>query len=89
MNNNNPNLSYKQRGMTLITSLTFLSILTLVVISAAKSSILDTHLARGNKEKNLIYQETANDLKQLAIMKNLYNATKFACKKNTDMFLMI
>ena len=66
-----PNLR-RQRGITLVTSLIFLVIMSVVAMMASKLSIMDTHLARNNKERVLIYQETANDLRLLADVERLH-----------------
>lgn len=77
---------HKQRGITLVTSLIFLVIMSVVAMMASKLSIMDTHLARNNKEKVLIYQETANDLRLLADIEKLHGPMvekKFDSKDGT------
>ncbi len=77
MNNQQlPNLhtpsAQRQRGMTLVTSLIFLVVMSIAGMMASKLSIIDTLIAKNNKEKILIYQETANDLKLLATIEKLH-----------------
>ena len=62
-----------QRGMTLMTTLVILVVMTVVATMSSKMSIFDTLLARNNKVKNLVYQETANDLRLLANIVNLHD----------------
>jgi hypothetical protein len=65
--------SRKQRGMTLMTTLVILIIMTIVATMSSKLSIFDTLLAKNNKVKTLVYQETANDLRLLANIENLHD----------------
>ena len=65
-------LSTRQQGMTLVTSLIFLVVMSIAGMMASKLSIVDTLIAKNNKEKILIYQETANDLKLLATIEKLH-----------------
>jgi hypothetical protein len=62
-----------QRGMTLMTTLVILVVMTVVATMSSKLSIFDTLLARNNKVKTLVYQETANDLRLLANIENLHD----------------
>lgn len=62
----------KQRGATLITSLVFLSLMTIVGVSASKISILDVLVAGNEQQRMLLFQETENDLKDLTSVPKLY-----------------
>lgn len=65
-------LHQRQKGATLITTLAFLSLMTIVSVSAAKISILDV-LASGNEQQqSILFQEAAKDLKNLATVRKLY-----------------
>ena len=61
-----------QQGITLVTSLIFLVVMSAVAMMASKVSIVDTNIAKNNKEKILIYQATANDLRLLADIERLH-----------------
>ena len=63
----------KQHGATLMTTLIFLILMTLLAIFSMESTLLDSLLARNNKERILIYQDTANDLKLLATVQVLHD----------------
>jgi len=63
----------KQTGMTLMTTLIILMVMTIVTIVSSKLSIFDSMLARNNKVKTLVYQETANDLRLLAKIERLHD----------------
>ena len=63
----------KQKGMTLMTTLIILIVMTIVATMSSRLSIFDTLLARNNKVKTVVYQETANDLRLLANIENLYD----------------
>lgn len=56
---------YKQKGATLATTLVFLMLMTIVSVSATKISILDVLVAGNEQQQMLMFQETANDLKEL------------------------
>ena len=62
----------KQRGATLFTALVFLALMTIVGVSAAKVSMLDVLISGNNQRQMEVFQDTANDLKQLADVRNLY-----------------
>ena len=56
-----------------MTTLVILVVMTVVATMSSKLSIFDTLLARNNKVKTLVYQETANDLRLLANIENLHD----------------
>lgn len=62
----------KQRGATLFTALTFLLLMTIVTVSASKISIQDTFIANNTQQKQLLFQQTENDLAQLTRVVELY-----------------
>jgi len=64
--------SKKQKGATLFTSLVFLALMTIVGVSAAKVSMLDVLVSGNNQRQMEVFQDTANDLKQLADVRKLY-----------------
>ena len=64
--------SRNQQGATLFTALVFLILMTIVSVSAAKLSILDLLIAGNNQQQMELYQETENDLKELATVPELY-----------------
>lgn len=55
----------QQKGATMITTLVFLLLMTIVTVSASKISILDMLVSSNNQRQMEIFQQTANDLKQL------------------------
>ena len=61
---NSHKLMHKQKGATLFTALVFLTLMTIVSVSATKLSILDLLMAGNNQQKMELYQETSNDLKR-------------------------
>ena len=61
---NSHKLMHKQKGATLFTALVFLTLMTIVSVSATKLSILDLLMAGNNQQKMEMYQETSNDLKR-------------------------
>jgi hypothetical protein len=63
----------KQRGMTLMTTLVILLIMTTVGLTSSKLSVYDTMIARNNKVQTLVYQETANDLRELTSLEMLHD----------------
>ena len=65
-------LSRKQQGATLFTALVFLTLMTIVSVSATKLSILDVLIAGNNQRQMELYQDTSNDLKELTTVVNLY-----------------
>ncbi len=62
----------KQRGATLFTALVFLALMTIVGVSAAKVSMLDVLISGNNQRQMEVFQDTANDLKQLTDVRKLY-----------------
>lgn len=66
-------VSHQQSGMTLLTTLIILVIMTFVSVLSSKLTLFDTLMARNNKQKVLMYQETANDLRQLAKIERLHD----------------
>jgi len=64
--------SKKQKGATLFTSLVFLALMTIVSVTAAKVSMLDVFVAGNNQQQMMLYQSTANDLKELTTVVQLY-----------------
>jgi len=62
----------KQRGATLFTALTFLLLMTIVTVSASKISFQDTYIANNTQQKQLLFQQTENDLSQLTKVVELY-----------------
>jgi len=62
----------QQRGATLFTALVFLALMTIVGVSAAKVSMLDVLVSGNNQRQMEVFQDTANDLKQLADVRKLY-----------------
>ncbi|MCF6190049.1 MAG: pilus assembly PilX N-terminal domain-containing protein [Cocleimonas sp.] len=55
----------KQTGATLITSLVFLLLMTIVSVSATKISLLDVLVSSNEQQQMVLFQTTANQLKQL------------------------
>ena len=62
----------KQKGASLITALVFLTLMTIVSVTAAKVSMLDTLVAGNNQRIMELYQDTSNNLKELTTVVNLY-----------------
>lgn len=52
----------KQRGATLFISLVFLTLMTIVTVSAAKIASLDSVVASNNQQQMMVYQQTAKTL---------------------------
>jgi hypothetical protein len=71
-NKNRYKLVHKQKGATLFTALVFLTLMTIVSVSATKLSILDVLMAGNNQQRMQLYQETANDLVELTTVIELY-----------------
>lgn len=61
----------KQKGATLFTTLVFLTLMTIVSVSATKISMLDILVASNNQQKMVLFQNTSNQLKETATIKNL------------------
>ena len=59
-------LQHKQRGATLFTSLVFLTLMTIVSVSAAKIASLDTVVAGNNQQQMLVFQQTDKTLKEIS-----------------------
>ncbi len=55
-------LQHKQRGATLFTSLVFLTLMTIVTVSAAKLGSLDVLLSGNNQQQMLVFQQTDKTL---------------------------
>ncbi len=56
----------KQKGATLMTSLVFLVLMTVVSVSATKVSIMDLLVSGNNQQEMMLYQDNENQLKLLA-----------------------
>ena len=52
----------REKGATLFTALVFLTLMTIVSVSAAKISMIDGLMAGNNQQKMELYQQTSNDL---------------------------
>ncbi|HIQ14772.1 MAG TPA: hypothetical protein EYH38_04255 [Leucothrix sp.] len=55
----------QQKGATMITTLVFLLLMTIVTVSASKISILDMLISSNNQRQVVVFQQTENDLKLL------------------------
>ena len=55
----------QQKGATMITTLVFLLLMTIVTVSASKISILDMLISNNNQRQVVVFQQTENDLKLL------------------------
>ncbi len=62
----------KQRGATLITTLSFLALMTIVSVSAAKISILDVLQSSNELQKSILFQRAENGLKTITTVTKLY-----------------
>lgn len=62
----------KQQGITLVTTLIMLIVMSVTAMMASKMSLFDTYIARNHKEKVMVYQQTATDLKLLADIERLH-----------------
>lgn len=69
---NNNSLPSQQKGATLFTALVFLTLMTIVSVSATKLSILDILVAGNNEQQMRLYQTTENDLHKLTTVSQLY-----------------
>jgi len=68
-----------QQGATMVTTLVFLLLMTIVTVSASKISILDMLVSSNNLRQMEIFQQTENDLKLLTTPVKLleaYNANE-------------
>ncbi len=64
--------SAKQQGATLITVLIFLTLMTIVSVSATKISILDILAAGNEQQQSLLFQRAENKLKEITSVLKLY-----------------
>lgn len=62
----------KQAGATLFTALVFLLLMTIVTVSASRISIQDTYIANNVQQKQILFQQTSNDLANLTTVVELY-----------------
>jgi len=69
-------IPYKQRGVTLVTSLVFLLLMTIVSVSAAKISMLDVLVAGNDQMQMMLFQQTENELTSLATPVKLLRTLK-------------
>ncbi len=81
-----------QKGATLITVLVFLTVMTLVSVTATKISILDV-LASGNEQQQiLLFQQAENSLKKSVTVRNLakpmMGTDNAAFDANTGVYIM-
>lgn len=75
MNNNRfqgKQIQSKQRGATLVTTLSFLALMTIVSVSAAKISILDVLQSSNELQKSILFQRAENGLKTITTVGKLY-----------------
>ena len=61
----------RQQGATLFTALVFLTLMTIVSVSAAKISMLDIFVAGNNQQRMILFQNTSNQLNETATINNL------------------
>lgn len=66
----------QQKGATLVTSLVFLSIMTIVSVSATKISILDVLVSSNEQQQSLLFQKAENDLKEFTTTMKLIKPLK-------------
>ncbi len=59
------NTHTKQQGATMVTTLVFLLLMTIVTVSASKMSILDMLVSSNNQRQIEVFQQTGNNLKLL------------------------
>lgn len=71
-NTRNNQFFYKQKGATLITTLTFLALMTIVSVSATKISILDILASSNELQKSILFQQAENGLKKITTVSKLY-----------------
>lgn len=62
----------KQKGATLFTALTFLSLMTIVGVSASKNSILDLLASNNDQQQSLLYNYSENKLIEVTSVPKLY-----------------
>jgi len=65
-------LKRKEQGVTLITVMVFLVVMTIVSVSASKIAMLDVLIAGNDQRQMQLYQDTATDLKKLTTVSLLY-----------------
>jgi len=63
-----------QQGATMITTLVFLLLMTIVTVSASKISILDMLVSSNNLRQMEVFQQTENDLKLLTTPIKFFDA---------------
>ncbi len=63
-----------QKGATMITTLVFLLLMTIVTVSASKMSILEMLVSSNNQRQMEMFQQTANDLKELTTPVKFFDA---------------
>lgn len=68
----NRQIKKKEQGVTLVTVLVFLVIMTIVTVSASKIAINDILAAGNDQQQAQLYQSTAGDLKKLTTVVELY-----------------
>ena len=64
----------QQKGATMITTLVFLLLMTIVSVSASKISILEMLVSSNNQRQVEIFQQTENNLKQLTTPVKFFDA---------------
>jgi len=64
----------KQQGATMVTTLVFLLLMTIVTVSASKISILDMLVSSNNLRQMEVFQQTENDLKLLTTPVKFFKA---------------
>ena len=62
----------KEQGATLISALAILLVITMIGISAARMSIIDTKVASNSEQQMMLYQEAENALKTITHPEKLY-----------------
>ncbi len=62
----------KQKGATLFTALVFLTLMTVVTVSASKISMMDLIVSSNNQQEMMVFQTTDSDLKELTTVPKLY-----------------
>ena len=72
LNTNKNQLPYKQKGATLITTLSFLALMTIVSVSATKISIIDILASSNEQQKSILFQRAENGLKVITTVSKLY-----------------
>ena len=62
----------RQKGATLITALSFLSLMTIVGVTATKVSILDVLASSNDQQQSLLFQRAENSLTEVTSVLKLY-----------------